>query len=354
MSIFIPTFAGGVREMTRLGRLAHLHGNYTASLHFLMQPLLLHHIPLWLLSHYYSYQACVFILSPLQDFLPYMSPHLDLPLPKSEPTLASLDQRACCCDSVLTHVSWLCVCVCGCRSFHWRCEAHFHVAENLCGLCAVQGGFPHPQHPHSSPTHHLHHYPIFTWSCWEMQICFHPLHLITAIRHPLSKPGLYCCRLIIILITINFNCVNNPNMGMFTSYRIISALVGSEPALCILPPYTMHTYCIQYYIFEYKSSSTFFFMSNVWIILWDASFSQTKNHLKSLSHTSKPGHPLSLVVVQLLWLSLSLVVWEHTFNSACRIPLRHVTRWHKHLLSAEASAFGGLRWTHEDRQSEEL
>lgn len=118
-------------------------------------------------------------------------------------------------------------CVCGSRLFHHRCEAHFRVAENLFGLCAVQGGFPHPQHPP--------HYPFFTGSCWEMQICLHPFHLITAVWHRLSKPGLNCCLLIIILITINFNCVNIPNMGMLSSYRIISALVRSEPALCILP-----------------------------------------------------------------------------------------------------------------------
>lgn len=91
MSIFIPAFTGGVREMTRLGRLAHLHGNYTASLRFLMQPLLLHHIPLWLSSYYHSYQACFFRFSPLEDFLPYTIPHLNSPLPKIEPTLASLD-----------------------------------------------------------------------------------------------------------------------------------------------------------------------------------------------------------------------------------------------------------------------
>lgn len=47
-------------------------------------------------------------------------------------------------------------------------------------------------------------------------------------------------------------------------------------------------------------------MSYVCIIFLDARFSQTKNHLKSLSHTSKPGHPLSLVVARLLWLSACL------------------------------------------------
>lgn len=41
MSIFISSFAGGVREMTRLGRLAHLHGNHIASLHCLTPALFL-------------------------------------------------------------------------------------------------------------------------------------------------------------------------------------------------------------------------------------------------------------------------------------------------------------------------
>lgn len=36
MSIFISAFTGGVREMTRLGRLAHLHGNYIASFYCLI------------------------------------------------------------------------------------------------------------------------------------------------------------------------------------------------------------------------------------------------------------------------------------------------------------------------------
>lgn len=60
VSIFIPVFTGGVREMTRLGRLAHLHGNYTASLHSLMQPLLLRHIPQWFLSYYHIYPGLFF------------------------------------------------------------------------------------------------------------------------------------------------------------------------------------------------------------------------------------------------------------------------------------------------------
>lgn len=145
MSIFIPAFTGGVREMTRLGRLAHLHGNYTASLHFLMQPLLLHHIPLWLLSYYHSYQACFFIFSPLEDFLTYMIPHLDCPPPQTEPPLASLNQRACCCNSVLTHVSWLCVWIPFVSSPLWGplpCGW-----KSLWALCSSRGVSPSPTPP---------------------------------------------------------------------------------------------------------------------------------------------------------------------------------------------------------------
>lgn len=71
--------------------------------------------------------------------------------------------------------------------------------------------------------------------------------------------------------------------------------------------------------------------------------------------------------IRYLWLLFgccgSLPVCQHTFNSTCRIPFLHVARQHKLLLSAETSAFDGLRctgrkkkkkkaWTHEFRQSD--
>lgn len=89
---------------------------------------------------------------------------------------------------------------------------------------------------------------------------------------------------------------------MFTPCRIICALVGSKPASCII----LHMLGTISYSIRYPC------------LLFGCC-----------------GSP---------------PVWEHTFNSTRRIPFGHVTRQHKHPLTAEASAFGGFRCTGEEKK----
>lgn len=78
-----------------------------------------------------------------------------LPPPQTEPPLASLNQRACCCNSVLTHVSWLCVWMPFVSSPLWGplpCGW-----KSLWALCSSRGVSPSPTHPPPPPL------PLFYW-----------------------------------------------------------------------------------------------------------------------------------------------------------------------------------------------
>lgn len=114
---------------------------------------------------------------------PLGSPLPPPPLPGADwAVFSSLNQWACCCRVILykpTPRSWDTVRD-AVRFTATVRPTSMRLKKILCGLCSVQGGFPISPPP-----------TLFTGSCWEMQIYWHPPQSITAVWHPLLKHMLY-------------------------------------------------------------------------------------------------------------------------------------------------------------------
>lgn len=213
---FYPSVPREESEKWRgLGRLAHLHGNYilqkkpslsdvayASALYTFCRPYLI----------ITFVQAPYFTASPLSTcsvelplfffFFFFFSLPMHAPSPGSlhavHPSAApsppplpgadwavfsSLNQWACCCRVILykpTPRSWDTVRD-AIRFAATVRPTSMRLKKILCGLCSVQGGFPISPPPP----------PLFTGSCWEMQIYWHPPQSITAVWHPLLKHMLY-------------------------------------------------------------------------------------------------------------------------------------------------------------------
>lgn len=212
---FYPSVPREESEKWRgLGRLAHLHGNYilqkkpslsdvayASALYTFCRPYLIItfvqapyftasplstcsvELPLFFFFFFF-FSLPMHASSPgsLHAVHPSAAPSPP-PLPGADwAVFSSLNQWACCCRVILykpTPRSWDTVRD-AVRFAATVRPTSMRLKKILCGLCSVQGGFP------ISPTP-----PLFTGSCWEMQIYWHPPQSITAGWHPLLKHMLY-------------------------------------------------------------------------------------------------------------------------------------------------------------------
>lgn len=174
-----------------------------------MLPRYIPFVALILLSHLFRLRISPHLLSPhaLWSSLFFFSSFFSFPFPCTLPLLdlstpstprqppppplpgadwavfSSLNQWACCCRVILykpTPRSWDTVRD-AVRFAATVRPTSMRLKKILCGLCSVQGGFPISLTPP----------PLFTGSCWEMQIYWHPPQSITAVWHPLLKHMLY-------------------------------------------------------------------------------------------------------------------------------------------------------------------
>lgn len=119
-------------------------------------------------------------------FSPPFAPQPHHPNPRTELSFISVDQR----------------CVCGCRSFHRHCEAHFHVAGKSLRVFCSSRGFPDiPPSPLQLPH--------FYWVLLKKKkkansLASSPFNNCN-IWHPLLKPVLYCCCPSVLISSYRFN-----------------------------------------------------------------------------------------------------------------------------------------------------